>query len=1228
MEDIKVNATVNFIRGFLKLLQLDGIGDMIFALKDARADQMVEDSFNFFEERLTEISISQLKSEKEIINKIEELGDKKDSLIKDYILFLRQREFINENKFDQIFNIILSSKAKIDKVDKTTEEIKESTQEIKKILSERIENSEVFNGLIEKQLKHFTNRINDFYLEESLQEINDIQSLSGYSKINKDIILSIKSLEGTIYIKKYRFEKAEEIVKILLHENIYNERICNFLVNYATIKKDEKLKDNILNEFRKLEVKHEKILLKEANFYFISKNYRKAQTILAYEKDGKILIKNELIESDDSYYLLGMIKFYEKEYISAENYLKIAISKKNTLVAKFHHILARAFHLIDKKFAVHTLSDEDRAKLRTLYDELSNSEYRDKRFLKIPQLAEEYWGQRLSILLHINSKEALDELLKIDSSIKNLRSIQQIEADILFFNGEHEKAKSILLDIYKVENDKNLLSKILGSFIILKSFDEAKTFFEGLSEEDYDSEGILASLYLDALKEITNSDNLIHKADEFCKSLTEPIYIYKFLGEYYYQQNKIEFSKKYYTLCINTISIPDYPPRILFARDLFEKKFYSIAFNCLRPMINDDYSAKKLFVSKAIRYGDEEDINISAEIIDEELKSNYDYNFWYSAKADMEYNRNRFYTALKFIEKLFHDNKTEDNAYRYAYLKLMINSKEYGEELRILESSENEDYLMIAATCYNVIGNQTKCEFLSLIALAKTGSFDNNNLYAQFIQLHLFRNPDEDKKVEFDEVNSDCTILLSSVNEEFWIGITSNNDILIERNNFIFVDTLFYSKRNEKIIQLNGAKKNDEVLYQGEKYIIKEIWAINTRAIRFILNYFDNPANEMGFMKKVSVNMDDPLESMKPMLVELELHEKNMLSMYNLSNQIGLSLNLLARGKGRNILDVIIYLLNLPNQPFFAGEINNYDLEHSDFILAPSSIVILSLLELIDDVTNHHKNCSITQSTYDYFKDIITQFDEFEKRSNMSIGIDEGNVNVNSIDDFSQKNRRKFFVDLVNTLSKLNRVNVESTAEELDDNRMLITLASKPDYDTLKQCNSLNSVHVSDDLVVRKLRGFIGKNIRSTNSISVIYSLFKDDLVTLIDLIEKLSKSKYTYSFNLNIILNIISGLLRDYRIVGSSSFYDKAINIIHNSLTVPVTFNEQMNLLLSIFNFLYTHRFTPNADYLIEQLLRTVSLFVSLYNVDERIFQDYLLLIVGDDPEKVGYFSKIFRSL
>ena len=1131
MEKYTYAVAENFIRGFLKIFPAgSGVGDILFSMKDAREKQMLDESMVFFEERLSDISITELQNHKDIKDKLTQLGDKLNPLFDDYVLFLKQNAFITREMYVNVMNTLYTTNSKIDILDSKLDDIK------KLLKGKNKKNDEILTNIFEEYLKKLAQQINEYNIHATLNEINQLKETDGFKELDEDLILGLKSLEGDIFIKLEKLEDAKIIANQFKAKDAYSERMCNFLIYYATVTGDEELKDKVISNYHILNVEKSKIMLNEAFYYFQQKDFRKAQSILSYEDNGNTFIRNELIAKGNSYYLLGMIKFYQKEYTEAENYLLISFRKKESTLTNYFMLLARAYNIIDKRSAIFTISGEDKNELQKVYNDLSDQKYLQDKFINIPHMSSDYWCQRLTILLHINPEEALNEFKNIPNEIKHLKNIRIIEADILFFNDQHEKAQEILISAYEQEKDLNLLTKIMGALLNQDKYDDVITFFSTLSPDDLDHEGIIVSLYLDALQTKIAQTELIKTALLYIESTSEPIYIYKFLGHYYDAQKDERQAKEYYRLSINAISKVNFPPRILFARDFFKKQYFELGFDCIRPMIKYDYNAKKLFVYHAIRDGSDSDINLASDLIDSELHTNYDSNFWLSAKAELEYNRNRFYTALKYIEKIFQKRKDEESSYRYVYLKLTTNASEFGEELDILEASKNPDYLMLAATCYNALGNQNKCESLSLLSLALNGNKINDNLFAQLIQLNMFRNPVEPEKVEFEQVNADCTIKLTSEKKELWLGITSNNTLLIHENNFTFVDTKFYNKRDTEIIHIIGANKFEEVQYEGSKYIISEIWAINTRAIRFILSYYDNPDNEPGFMKRISVNMEDPMESMKPMLVDLELHEKNILSMYNLSNKMGLPLNVLARDRGKNILDVIIHLLSMQSQPFYAGEVNNYDIENNDFILTPSSIALLALLGILEEVIDHFDNCKITTSTYDYFQNIITQHDDFEKRSKMSIGITNGRVFAQEVNDDFHKNRRKYFVDILSLISKIKRENVEVTPEELDDYRMLVTFISKSEYDCLKLASKNKMTHVSDDLVVRKARGLVGENILSTNSISIIFALYKSDLKKLLELLEKLSIGKYTYSFNIDIIIYVISKLLKEYHIIGSSS--------------------------------------------------------------------------------------------
>ncbi|GJQ61118.1 MAG: hypothetical protein SCALA702_01710 [Melioribacteraceae bacterium] len=1223
MEKYTYDVAENFIRGFLKLFPAgSGISDMIFAMKDAREKQMLEESMDFFENRIRNISIIQTKNHEDIEHALLKLGDKLDSVIDDYLLFLKQNDFIKREMYLNIMVSLSNTNSKIENIDFKLDDIK-------KLLTEKQnKDNESFKNIFNNYLSKLVQQISEYEIIGTLAEIKQLKNTDGFNDLNDDFRFSLNALEGQIHLKLGNMDDAESIFHLFKAKDYYNERMCNFLIYYATVTSDHDLKEEVMTIYSKIGVDRSKSVIREAFFYLNLNQYNSAQSLISDEKNGNLYIKNELIENEESYYLLGMINFYQKKYEEAESYLSISYRKKEVLVTKYFIYLSQVYKIIDYHSAFYIITETERAKLKEIYNKFTSESLFIKKFKDIPGLFVDYWLQRLTIVFHFDSVKALDELNNIPTTIKTNSNIKILEADILFFNQQHGKARDILTNIYQQNKNSELLSRILGTLIKQEEYDEVIKLFDALSPSEYDKGGLIISLYLDALQHKIDTISLLNKAKALIALVPEPIYPYRFLGRYFLNQRDETKAKEYFALSNKAISADDFNPRLLFTQDYFQMKFYDLGFDCIIPLVPYNYEAKKLFVQFALREDLERHMELVEKIIENELSTNTDYIFWCSIKAELEYYKKRFNTALKYAEIVFRKRRDEDSAYRYTYLKLNTNKFEFGEELNLLEMSKNPIFLMIAATCHNSTGNNIKCEFLSLKALAVNGNKPDINLFSQFIRNLLFPTSGEDEKVEFNVINSNCAVKLVCGDKDLWIGITSDKSLLIEEKQYNFLDTKFYYSRHSDIIKYIGLSKSDEVYFEDCAWIVDEILALKTHAIRYILSYFDEIKPEQKYLQKIPLDPEYPLDSIKPTLIKLELHEKNILSMYNLNNELGLSLNMLAKSMGKNIFDVIIHLFNMQNQPFFAGEVNNYELAQSSFILTSSSIALLSLMGDLEKVVEKFPNLVISESTFKYFEDIILHHDDFETKSRMSVGIDGGKIYAQNYERDFHKNRRKFFVDTLSAIEKVARIDLEISTEELDDFNMLLTFISKNEYDSLKIASDKNFVHVSDDLFVRRARQIIGQNIRSTNSISLIFSLYKNDLKGLFVILEKLSKSKYTYIFNEHILQHVVSELLNNFSIVGPESYYEKFINIVHNTLTVQITFNVQMTFLLGVFNYLYTLRYTANADYLIEKLFKIVAFFMTIHNVDEKIFSDYLYTVFGSDRDRMEYFSSILKSI
>lgn len=1224
-EVYKIKAVENIVRAFIHLLPKgEAIDKLLFSLKDAREYTEQEKILSFIESRVGSIVINQLKE----INEVEKIN----AILKEKLSSITEVskqlcEYINEqNNFN----------AEIKKlIEESRDLVFIGFQDVNKkldILLSRSEDSftssdtEVISSLFKALFENYGKKLSELKYKEVLESISSIKQLTGYKKIDEILQSEVLSYEAEINLKLGDQQVAHKLSEQIIGKQSYSIRICDYLLYYASVMKDRSLFDDILSRYKSLGVEQKKITMKEVFWQYMSGNHIELLTLLCND-DSYSSIKEDFLESVDANFFAGMSLFQIKKYELAKTYFRNAYEKEKTYAHKYFQLLNDAFNIIDRRSAIFLITESERKTLIAALKELSSDgcvEY----FGKAPaQLKEEYWTQRITIALHIGDKAGLEEYEKCPEELKNREGVKGIYADVLYFNDNYEEANKILVELYSINSDFNFITKILSTYLQTGKYEEALTFSEGIKK--FDDEGIIYSLVIEAYSKLNDIEKVIEFASGKITHCKYPIYIYRAIGDLFSDIGDFPKANELYSKMIEAIPYDNYAPRILFAKHLKSKNAMEICLQCLEPYLKYSYEAQKLFVYDAVKLENEKYFKKAEEIIETNITGDIDKAYWIGNKIELEFNRKRYHTSLKFLKELYEIDTSSKVAYKLAHLKLLLGDKDVAGLTSKLENEAKPHFIMMAANCYYVLGDYERAESLSLKSIALHGNNFDENLYAQFIRINLGPKPGMPDIAEIEEISNDCTVLLESDSQQIWIGITSRPELLVKENEFKFADTSFFFRGDENVIHLIGSNKNESVVFNKINWIIKDIWKIKTKVVRHCMMEYISKVPDSNFLKLVELNERNPIESMMPILVEGEIYEKQILADYNFRNGIGLPLHQVAIRKGRNIIDALLYVLEKPNQLFFTGEINLISIKEQKIVLSPSSISMLSMIGVLDIViSTYGDQLLVLESTKKYFIDIVDKMNTEEFAIAMSMGSDQGRfIGTEYNKDFKRK-RIKFFNEIIQALSKVAIANVDMRPEELDEKSKYIESISRQDYENLKYASENDCIYLVDDLFVRKARGLFTQNINVINTASLLYVLFDNNIDLLLEKIEQLSLGGYNYLFNLEALEFITERLFDKYKIIGRDSKYGVLLKIIHNVLSQDMIFTNNLKVVVNYLNYLYYHNTDKRAEYLILSLLKELWRFISLYNVDPNILLGELEFICKGDKNKILFFHEMLKDI
>ena len=673
---------------------------------------------------------------------------------------------------------------------------------------------------------------------------------------------------------------------------------------------------------------------------------------------------------------------------------------------------------------------------------------------------------------------------------------------------------------------------------------------------------------------------------------------------------------------------------MLFADDLLRFGFSDLALNCLKPFIKYNENAELKYIRMLINTGEEVYI-LEAEILLNERLTDQAHNLnLLKLKIDLLYKTGRKRLAAQELEKLIDLDPSVSNAYNAVVIKSELGEKGLSKYAKILEKDDdNPGSLIASALCYKSEGNYMQAEYLGYKSLAKNKDAINDAaidlIYANYIVITLypFIPRKEDEKVELDEIEVDSAFELIDGSEKLWCAVDSDNTLFNEKSILKFIGAIHYQPNDPHIINLIGSKISTNVKYLGKEYKINQIITAKAKATRYCLEIYSAHRPDSTFLKPVKIDNSDPMLSMLPMLFEQEKRQKELLEQYNLKNNIGIPLWLISQQFGHNLLDGIFYILNKTNQIFYAGEVVLFNPQNVGLVLSPSSILLLNILNVFDSIKNISEEIHISKFTYDYFLDELEKINVHDKRVKMTIGMENGKPFVSKITEEHFQNRREFFRNIIEKMNDYKITNIDISKSELDNRSQIIKFISLPEFTSLYLANSINGIYICDDLVVRKTSNVLLQKNITTNSISILYLMFKENLEALFEHLDKLAKANYLYVYDLRLLLSLIEKILKEYKILGSDTIYGRLQNMIHDSLSTIQQLSLYEPILLNVISILHKKGIDKYSDYIIKSIIRELWIYYSLYNLEEAALINKIVSI-SDTERDFEFFKAILIEI
>jgi tetratricopeptide (TPR) repeat protein len=1064
------------------------------------------------------------------------------------------------------------------------------------------------------------NKTNDFSNSSKILEniINEVDF--GLDEENIKVKALIK--RGAIYLRFRNKDGAEKIYNILLKTKGDIKEKHDYYFEYGLMFDKEKIVNDAL------------IWLKINNNDTIEQEIKKARLALVKNKTmivKELLLKNNLLKKEykdnfEANYIVGFTFLVDNDYDEAKKYLGQSLKLKDSFGTRFFLIQSEVLKITNRKGAKFNLSEADRIMLNQKLDELNEKNITNY-FEKGPVYSKnDFLRTKLMILFFIDDKKALKEINELDHEFRSDENSKDLIADILLFNEKYDEAEKLFLESYAFEGNPETVIKLINIYKQKGLPEKAIALFENLQKNFSDEDGRIHASIIPVLIEKEGLEKGEEIANNYFDKFPNGYHMHHELGIYYAKNNNKEKAEFHFQkLC--ALTSYENPAQInIFAEDMLYFNFTDLALVILHPIIDkDDWLLRKyLKIITSERKLDKFDE--VRKILDIKRVDEPDNTDYLKLKIDLEYFSDNKNIAYPLVQKLFEIEPTVSNTYNLVILMHELGKKGFSKYARILEKETNSKiYTMMAAICYSKDGNRGRADELSYNALALNSDEADESHYMNYLSINFGpSNPNEEnEEAEQKEIKENSAVYLTNKNRSRWIIIETDKEIIEKAPNRWFIGGKHYFYEEPKVLKLLGFEINSNVQFEDKEYIISEITTRKTRAIRFC---FENVSDSDSFMR-IEIDEKNPLLSLIPHLNALEEQKNEMLNNYNFKNDIGLPMWFLSRYFSHTLLDTTINILDKPNQPFYIGDVALFDIKNKALVFSQTTIIMLYLFDLFEDLKKIKLNISITKSTFDYFSVLFKEASLPDKRVKSTLGIDGSRPVMDEMTDGKWQARKEMFGKILDEITNYKVVSVDLPPENYDKNKSIIKMISKQEHETIIYIQQSNSIYVCDDLFLRKFFNGESKTKNSTNIVALIYTILKNDLDRFFELLLKFAEAEMLYIYSGELLIHLYDKLVDTSKVLGSESLYGVFVKVIGKSIKTKTLLGYYEPILLYFLRVLYERALDNYSEYVIKGIIKELYVHYSLNGLDVLILKAKIKNI-SNTKEMGAYFFLLLGDI